>query len=153
MSKVKYKTYKVTSRYDLQKKGFISYEDFYDIIVPFEKEFRQNMNKRLPKSTCPQSDLGREIYIMLNELFKFLLDFENKANIEKKSLNIDFKDVFNELDNEKQGYFTFNNFLDYLKGYDLIEENINPDLLYIRLDKNRNGIIDLEEFAQEMTPL
>ena len=140
-------------RFDLQKKGFISYEDFYDMIVPFEKEYRLNMNKRLPKSNCPQCDLGREINNMLNSLFKFLIDFENKANIEKKSLNIDFKDVFNELDNEKQGYFTFNNFLDYLKGYDLIEENINPDLLYIRLDKNRNGIIDLEEFAQEMTPL
>jgi hypothetical protein len=43
--------------------------------------------------------------------------------------------------------------LDYLNGYNLIEENINPDLLYIRLDKNRNGIIDLEEFADEMIPL
>ena len=140
-------------RYDLQKKGFISYEDFFDMVVPFEKEFRLNMNKRIPKSNCPQSYLGKEINNMLNSLFKFLIDFENKANIEKKSLNIDFKDVFNELDTEKQGYFNFENFLDYLKGYELIEENINPDLLYIRLDKNRNGIIDLEEFAEEMLPL
>ena len=140
-------------RFDLQKKGFISYEDFFDMVVPFEKEYRLNMNKRIPKSNCPQSDLGREINNMLNCLFKFLIDFENKANIEKKSLNIDFKDVFNELDTEKQGYFNFENFIDYLKGYNLIEENINPDLLYIRLDKNRNGIIDLEEFAQEMIPL
>ena len=140
-------------RYDLQKKGYISYADFYDMVVPFEKEFRLNMNKRIPKSNCPQSYLGKEIHNMLNNLFKFLIDFEDKANIEKKSLNIDFKNVFNELDTEQQGYFTFENFLDYLKGYDLIEENINPDLLYIRLDKNRNGIIDLEEFAEEMTPL
>ena len=140
-------------RYDLQKKGFISYEDFYDMIVPFEKEYRINMQKRLPKSNCPQSYLGKEINNMLNSLFKFLIDFENKANIEKKSLNIDFKDIFNELDTEKQGYFNFENFLDYLNEYELIEENINPDLLYIRLDKNRNGIIDLEEFAEEMIPL
>ena len=140
-------------RYDLQKKGFISYEDFYDIVVPFEKEYRLNMQKRLPKSNCPQSDLGKEINNMLNCLFKFLIDFENKANIEKKSLNVNFKEVFNELDTEKQGFFTFENFLDYLNGYNLVEENINPDLLYIRLDKNRNGIIDLEEFAAEMTPL
>ena len=140
-------------RYDLQKKGFISYEDFYDMVVPFEKEFRLEMNKRIPKSNCPQSYLGKEINNMLNTLFKFLIDFENKANIEKKSLNIDFKDVFNELDTEKQGYFNFDNFLDYLKEYELIEENINPDLLYIRLDKNRNGIIDLEEFEDEMLPL
>ena len=134
-------------------RGYLDRDDIKYGLSTFEKEFRQNMNKRLPKSTCPQSDLGREIYIMLNKLFKFLLDFENKANIEKKSLNIDFKDVFNELDTEKQGFFTFENFLDYLNGYELIEENINPDLLYIRLDKNRNGIIDLEEFAAEMIPL
>ena len=139
-------------RYDLQKKGFISYEDFYDIIVPFEKEYRLNMEKRIPKSNCPQSDLGKEINNMLNCLFKFLIDFENKANIEKKSLNVNFKEVFNELDTEKQGFFTFENFLDYLNGYNLVEENINPDLLFIRLDKNRNAIIDLEEFAAEMTP-
>ena len=140
-------------RFDLQKKGFISYEDFYDMVVPFEKDFRLNMNKRIPKSNCPQSFLGKEINNMLNCLFKYLIDFENKANIEKKSLSINYKDVFNELDTEKQGYFNFDNFYDYLKGYDLIEENINPDLLYIRLDKNRNGIIDLEEFEEEMKPL
>ena len=73
--------------------------------------------------------------------------------MKKKSLSINYKDVFNELDTERQGYFNFDNFYDYLKGYDLIEENINPDLLYIRLDKNRNGIIDLEEFEEEMKPL
>ena len=140
-------------RFDLQKKGFISYEDFYDMVVPFEKDFRLNMNKRIPKSNCPQSFLGKEINNMLNCLFKYLIDFENKANIEKKSLSINYKDVFNELDTERQGYFNFENFYDYLKGYDLIEENINPDLLYIRLDKNRNGIIDLEEFEEEMKPL
>ena len=140
-------------RFDLQKKGFISYEDFYDMVVPFEKDFRLNMNKRIPKSNCPQSFLGKEINNMLNCLFKYLIDFENKANIEKKSLSINYKDVFNELDTERQGYFNFDNFYDYLKGYDLIEENINPDLLYIRLDKNRNGIIDLEEFEEEMKPL
>ena len=140
-------------RFDSQKKGFISYEDFYDMVVPFEKDFRLNMNKRIPKSNCPQSFLGKEINNMLNCLFKYLIDFENKANIEKKSLSINYKDVFNELDTERQGYFNFDNFYDYLKGYDLIEENINPDLLYIRLDKNRNGIIDLEEFEEEMKPL
>ena len=140
-------------RFDLQKKGFISYEDFYDMVIPFEKDFRLNMNKRIPKSNCPQSFLGKEINNMLNCLFKYLIDFENKANIEKKSLSINYKDVFNELDTERQGYFNFDNFYDYLKGYDLIEENINPDLLYIRLDKNRNGIIDLEEFEEEMKPL
>ena len=140
-------------RYDLQKKGFLSYEDFFDILVPFEKEYRLDVQKRLPKSNCPQVNLNKELNNKLSDLFKFLIDFENKANIEKKSLNIDLKGMFNELDSEKQGYFNYNNFIDYLNEYNLIEENMNPDLLYIRLDKNRNGIIDLEEFTEEMMPL
>jgi Ca2+-binding EF-hand superfamily protein len=140
-------------RYDLQKKGFISFADFYDIVVPFEKYIREDVEKRIPKTNCAEITLSRQVKYSLNKLFKFLIDFENKANIEKKSLNVNFKEVFNELDTEKQGFFTFENFLDYLNEYNLIEENINPDLLYIRLDKNRNGIIDLEEFAQEMTQL
>ena len=140
-------------RFDQQKKGFFSYEDFFDILVPFEKEFRQNVQKRLPKSNCPQIVLSRELNNKLSNLFKFLIDFENKANIEKKSLNIDYNEIFNELDTDKQGYFDFENFMDYLNGYNLIEGNLNPDLLYIRLDKNRNGIIDLEEFKEEMIPL
>ena len=141
-------------RYDLQKKGFISYADFFDIIVPFERKIRDEVEKRIPKTNCTEIILSREINNSLNNLFKILIDLENRANIEKKSLNINIKEIFNIFDNNNQGYFYFPNFITYLKSYGLLNDDfINPDLLYIRLDKKRNGRIDFEEFVDEMLTL
>ena len=81
-------------RYDLQKKGFISYADFYDIVVPFERKIRDEMEKRIPKTNC--------VEIILRNLFKILIDFENRANIEKKSLDINIKEILNIFDNNNQ---------------------------------------------------
>ena len=138
-------------RYDLQHKGYISYADFYDIIVPFERVIREDIEKRIPKTNCPKVILNREITNSLKSLFKFLIDFENKVNIERKSLKINIKDIFNIFDNNNEGFFYFPNFVTYLSSYGLLDdESINPDLLYIRLDKNRNGRIDFNEFIDEI---
>ena len=138
-------------RYDLQKKGFISFADFYDIVVPFEKYIREDVEKRIPKTNCAEITLSRQVKYSLNKLFKFLIDFENRANIEKKSLEINFKDIFNVFNNNNQDYFEFPNFIEYLNHFGLLNnQNLNPDLLYIRLDKNRNGRIDFDEFVDEL---
>lgn len=137
-------------RYDLQKKGFISFADFYDIVVPFEKYIR-DVEKRIPKTNCAEITLSRQVKNSLNKLFKFLIDFENRANIEKKSLEINFKDIFNVFNNNNQEYFEFQSFIEYLNRFGLLNnQNLNPDLLYIRLDKNRNGRIDFDEFVDEL---
>ena len=141
-------------RYDLQKKGYISYADFYDIVVPFEKSIREEIEKRIPKTNCPEIILSREINNSLQKVFKFLIDFENKVNIERKALNINIKDVFNIFDINFQGFFYFPNFITYLNNNGILNnENLNPDLLYIRLDKSRNGRIDFQDFADEMEAL
>ena len=40
-------------RFDLQKQGGINYADFFDIVVPFEKEYRTMIENRVPNSCCP----------------------------------------------------------------------------------------------------
>ena len=140
-------------RFDFQRKGFISYADFFDIVVPFEKEIREEVEKRIPKSNCVEVILGREVSNALKNLFKAIFNFENKVNIERKSLDINIKEIFNIFENNNQKYFDFTSFNTYLNSYDLLENNENnPDLLYIRLDKNRNGRIDFDEFVDEMKP-
>ena len=144
-------------RYDLQKKGFLSYADFYDIVVPFEKIYRDDVEKRIPKTKCNEIILSREIHNSLNKLFKALIDLENRANIERKLLDNNstmVEIIFNIFDNNNQGNFCFPNFINYLNSYGLLNnENLNPDLLYIRFDKKRNGRIDFEEFVDELEPL
>ena len=138
-------------RYDLQKKGFISFADFYDMVVPFERYIREDVEKRMPKTNCAEITLSRPVKYSLNKLFKFLIDFENRANIEKKSLEINFKDMFNTFNNNNQEYFEFPSFIEYLNHFGLLNnQNLNPDLLYIRFDKNRNGRIDFDEFVDEL---
>jgi Ca2+-binding EF-hand superfamily protein len=62
--------------------------------------------------------------------------------------------IFNIFDNNNQGNFSFTNFINYLNSYGLLNnEDMNPDLLYIRFDKKRNGRIDFEEFVDELEPL
>ena len=48
-------------RYDLQNKGYITFADFFDIVVPFELKIREDVEKRIPKSNCPKIILSREI--------------------------------------------------------------------------------------------
>ena len=40
-------------RFDLQRNGFINYADFFDMVVPFEKNYRQRVESRPPRSCCP----------------------------------------------------------------------------------------------------
>ena len=141
-------------RYDLQKKGFFSFADFYDIVVPFEKTIREEIEKRMPKTNCAEVKLNRLVNYSLNKIFKILLDFENKVNIERNSLNINIRELFSLFDSNNQGYIYYPNFINYLNNNGLLNDpNINPDLLFIRLDKNRNGRIDFEEFVDELQAL
>ena len=48
------------------------------------------------------------------------------------------------------GYFTFDDYILYLKKYGMLEENLKVDLLFIRLDKNRNGNIEMYEILDEI---
>ena len=140
-------------RYDLQNKGYITFADFFDIVVPFELKIREDVEKRIPKSNCPKIILSREIINSLKKLFKYLIEFETRVNIERKSVNINVKEVFNIFDSNSEGFFYFPNFINYITNYGLLDDNINPDLLYIRLDKNRNGRIDFKEFVDEMNAI
>ena len=141
------------NRYDLQNQGYITFADFFDMIVPFELKIRQDVEKRIPKSNCPKIILSKEIINSLKKLFKYLIEFENRVNIERKSLNVNVKEIFNIFDNNGEGYFYFPNFITYMINYKLLDEKLNPDLLYIRLDKNRNGRIDFKEFFDEMNAI
>ena len=53
----------------------------------------------------------------------------------------------------KMGYFTNNDLTVYLKKNKIYSNSLENDLLFIRLDKNRNGKIDYKEIYDETHPL
>ena len=82
-----------------------------------------------------------------------IIDFENKVNNVRKNLyglSLKIKDLFQLFDTRNVGYFTFEDYILYLTKYGMLDENLKVDLLFIRLDKNRNGNIEMYEILDEI---
>ena len=143
-------------RFDLKKNNNINYQQFFDILVPFDAEYRNLVELRLPLSNCPFRSFdvfGVDTLIYLKKVFMSIVDFENKIDRIRKDLyglSLKIKDIFHLFDQKNLGYFTYEDYILYLKKNGLIDEHLKADLLFIRLDKNRNGNIEEYELLDEM---
>ena len=144
-------------RFDLQKTGHISYADFFDIIVPFEKNYRQIVERRNPTSDSPNPDnFSPNTMNGLGELFNLILAAENEINNMRKlfgTLRLNLRDIFSLIDKRNLGSFTTDELIEYLENNRMMNNNRDADLLFIRLDKNRNGKIDFSEIEDEIQTL
>jgi Ca2+-binding EF-hand superfamily protein len=146
-------------RFDLQKQGGINYADFFDIVVPFEKEYRTTVEDRLPRSCCPCRCIDVFSYstiTTLKNLFKLLIDTENEINNFRRTLGtlrIKLRDIFGLVDYLQRGYFDNSDLIVYLQKENILFDDKELDLLFIRLDKNRNGKIDYKEVEDELQTL
>ena len=146
-------------RFDLQKIGVITFEDFFDIVVPFEKIFRTSVEKRLPRSCCSCRCINVFSFGTINlirNLFNLIIKEENTINNMRRNmgtLRIKLRDIFGLIDKIKNGYFDNNDFLLYLQNERIPYDDKDADLLFIRLDKNRNGKIDYREIEDELQTL
>ena len=143
-------------RFDIQKNGFINYADFFDMVVPFEKNIRELVEKRRPSTVCPirSPKIFKEKTIAdLKNLFELLIKSEDDINNDRKTLGtlrLKLKDIFGLLDKDGKGYFDVEEMVVYLANNGLLDNNRDADLLFIRLDKNRNGKIDYFEVEDEL---
>ena len=146
-------------RFDLKKLDEINYADFFDMLIPFEKQYRNDVEQRPPHSfnafQCVEI-FSEKTVIHLRNALNTIIKYENEINEMRKGFSIlirRLKDIFRMFDVNGLGYFGFEEFINYLKDNDMLEESLNVDLLFIRLDKNRNGKIDFTEIADEITAL
>ena len=146
-------------RYDLRNQGGINYADFFDIIVPFDKEYRSLVEERIPNSCCPcrcLDSFSNNTVSLLKKLFNLIINSENEINNMRRSfatLRIKLRDIFGLLDYCRNGYFTNSDLMMYLQKECLLGNQKDADLLFIRLDKNRNGKIDYKEVEDEVQTL
>ena len=146
-------------RYDLQKNGFINYADFFDMVVPFEKNTRQEVENRQPKSNIPNGSkdiFGEKTIEGLKKLFELLINSENKINDDRSTLGtlrLKLNDIFVLIDKNGKGVFDNEEMMVYLANNEILDNNKAADLLFIRLDKKRNGKVDLPEIEDELQTL
>ena len=147
-------------RFDLNKKDELSYADFFDMLIPFEKIYRDNIEQKTQKSfSCEQSLnlISNETKEIMKNVFNIIINYEVEINEKRKDLSIlkrKLKDIFYLFDKDDIGFFGFEEFKKYIEENKLInDKNLNGDLLFIRFDKNRNGKIIFEELSDEFEAL
>ena len=147
-------------RFDLNKKDELSYADFFDMLIPFEKIYRDNIEQKTQKSfSCEQSLnlISNETKEIIKNVFNIIINYEVEINEKRKDLYIlkrKLKDIFYLFDKDDIGFFGFEEFKKYIEENKLInDKNLNGDLLFIRFDKNRNGKIIFEELSDEFEAL
>ena len=147
-------------RFDLNKKDELSYADFFDMLIPFEKIYRDNIEQKTQKSfSCEQSLnlISNETKEIMKNVFNIIINYEVEINEKRKDLLIlkrKLKDIFYLFDKNDIGFFGFEEFKKYIEENKLInDKNLNGDLLFIRFDKNRNGKIMFEELSDEFEAL
>ena len=145
-------------RYDLKKEGFISYPNFFDLIAPFSKYHRIMIDKRKINSDnilINPNEYSRETLDCIRNLFVNIFNGEfilNKIKESFTSLKIKFNDIFKMLDPMGNGYFGEKELAIFLQKNGIFNNSNDCDLIFLRINKLRNGKIDFQEMLDEIEP-
>ena len=143
-------------RFDLLKDGYLNYENFFDMVVPFEKQCRDMVEIREPNSCCacrcPEIFSFSTRYA-LKSLFNLIIEEENKLNLMKRrftTLRIKLPSIFKLFDTIGIGKFYESDLNRYFIDNGVSVSDKDRNLLYIRLDTDRDGSIDYDEVEDEL---
>ena len=149
------------NKYSLKNAGILKYGDFFDIVVPYDKEYRNKVEERMPNSTHVYRSPNIFSYNTRNDikdLFKLIIEEENILNNLRKEFSLNLKktylkEFFKEMDIMRNRYFNQQDLLIYIQKKEIFIDENACDLLFIRLDRNRNGIIEFEEIEKEINSI
>ena len=135
----------------------IFYYDFIDLLIPYEKYYRNMVESRIGINIFPENDktniflLSTKNYFI--KLINLIIECENKIEKLRYELIItrnQIKNIFRNIDSKGLGTITDIDLFNFLKNRG-IDVNINEcSLLFIRLDKNRDGKVECWELNEEL---
>ena len=143
-------------RFDLNQQNLLSYTDFFDMVVSFEKKTRNSVQIRPPNSCCPckSPDIFEcDTLIAIKNLFKFIIDCEREINQVRAgfdSLRSKYSEVVKFLDYSKRGVINRSDLKLYLTQFNKFTTSRECDLLFIRLDRTRSGEVGINEIENEL---
>lgn len=148
------------NRYDLSQSRVLSYQDFFDILVPYEESFRASVEQRCSKGYCCPCKcpdvFNCNTLCELKKILNEIINGERLLNSLKKAfgcLRLRLKDLFANIDTDDKGYFEEDELKNYLKSKGAFMSDNDTSLLFIRLDKNRDGRVDYDELEDEFKPI
>ena len=143
--------YLLFKRFDNGQKGYLIYDDFFNIFIPFEKRIRDFV---IQKNYIPH-EISKKTLSKIIEIIDCIIEFEIQLEKMRFEMNVSQSDVneyFNLIDVKRNGFFYYDDIELFLMKYidDNIENRIGIDLFFLRLDKNRKDKVFLNEFYEEL---
>ena len=143
-------------RFDLHHQNLLTYTDFFDMVVSFEKKTRNNVQIRPPNSccSCKSPDIFEcDTLIAIKNLFQFIIECEREINIRRAgfdSLRSKYPEVIKFLDYSKRGVINRSDLKLYLTQFNKFTTSKECDLLFIRLDRTRTGEVNTNDIEDEL---
>ena len=150
----------IMKRADTENKGYLNFEDFFDLLIPFSQEYRENLGKGLPSCYCPNYKraniflLSTKIY--LANLIRTIIESENELNIIKENMigiNVHLEKIFRKIDKNFLGFFNESELWMYLRNCGINCNEIENRLIFMRFDKNKDEKVEIWEIEEELMPL
>ena len=145
-------------RYSLMKEKHLNYSDFFNMLVPYMKVYRNVIaSKRGNTFERGKTFLGETLKNM-GDVFETAIVLENKIELLRRkirsSYTINLKEFMNSVDKGKKGFLNVNDIRRYYKDVICVSANekgcdVYCDLVYLRLDRARKGKITYEDIIYE----
>jgi len=144
-------------RYDNERNLSLSYGDFFNMLAPVNSEFRRLVEDRIYRNSSlvgnPLSSLTR---LAVKSLLDNILNLEQGLEVHRKKmknlLSFNSRRIFESIAGYGSNYFSEKDMMFYLdkQGISYLPKDI--DLLFIRLSRNKKGLISFDQFLEEINP-
>ena len=142
------------NKFDYQKCGGFNCDNFMNVLNPHDNIYRNKFEKRLGHSYRGRggSNLSYEAKLYFKNILKLIISQEKKLNKLKQgylNLNNNLRNIFDLIDINGMGYFYENDLKNYLRKNGILASDKCCNVLFLKLDKNRDGKVDISEFEDE----
>ena len=137
----------ILNRFDPGKCGYINFNNFVLFLSPNDILYRNRVERRL---CCNYLSYDTKLYF--KNLLKLIISGEKKLNelkLENSNMNNSLRNIFELIDINRYGYFYENELKNYLIDNRIFIDDKSCNLLFLKLDKNRDGKVDMCEFEEE----
>ena len=143
------------NRFDPQKCGCITYDNFVYFLSPQDFIHKNKIEQRMQNKMGCANFLNYETRLYFKNLLKLIILGEKKLNELRQvynnyDINNPIRNIFGLIDVNGMGFFYENDLKKYLIDKEIYTDAKSCVLLFLKLDKNRDGKVDICEFEEEL---
>ena len=150
----------IMRRVDKDNKNYLNFDDFFDLLTPFQKEYREKVEKEIKSCYKPNYNKSDVFLfctkIYLSNLIRLIIECESELNFIKENIigiNIYLENIFNKIDKSGLGFISEIELFLYLQNSGIKCNEIENGLIFKRFDKNKNEKIEIWEIEDELKSL